>query len=349
MTPLVPRSESPFDARLKVYSTCPPSSAWEGRDYLGEVRRTSAWSEAAGCHGALVYADNSLVDPWILSHALIDRTTSLRPLIALQPISMHPYAAAKMIASFGTLYGRGVDVNLVAGGFKNDLTALGDGTPHDRRYDRLVEYASILRGLLRGVAPVTQTGEFYQVERLRLAPPLPPQLFPNFLISGSSDAGLEAARALGATAVHYPKPAREYTRPVPDGEAHGIRIGILARPTDEEAWETALLRFPEDRRGQLAHELAMQVSDSSWHAQLSRMADAPEASGYWLRPFKNYKTMCPYLVGSYDRVAEEVGRYLALGFRTFILDIPREPDDLMHTGRAFRLALDQCPSPSLIG
>jgi alkanesulfonate monooxygenase len=34
---------------------------------------------------------------------------------------------------------------------------------------------------------------------------------------------------------------------------------------------------------------------------------------YWLRSFENYKTFCPYLVGSYSTVAEELARYIALG------------------------------------
>ena len=39
-------------------------------------------------------------------------------------------------------------------------------------------------------------------------------------------------------------------------------------------------------------------------------------------PFQNYKTFCPYLVGTYDEVAELVAGYIRLGARTFILDIP---------------------------
>jgi alkanesulfonate monooxygenase len=85
------------------------------------------------------------------------------------------------------------------------------------------------------------------------------------------------------------------------------------------------------------HRLAMATSDSLWHRQLSRLGrSASEGrSPYWLHPFENYKTFCPYLVGGYDEVAETIARYLALGFETFILDIPREADDLMHTQVVF--------------
>ena len=68
--------------------------------------------------------------------------------MAIQPIYMHPYWVAKQIASFGYLYGRQIYLNMVAGGFKNDLEALNDTTPHDQRYARLVEYTTIIMSLL---------------------------------------------------------------------------------------------------------------------------------------------------------------------------------------------------------
>jgi alkanesulfonate monooxygenase len=130
---------------------------------------------------------------------------------------------------------------------------------------------------------------------------------------------------------------------------HGIRVGIIARAEEAEAWELARARFPEDRRGQLTRQLATKVSDSVWHGQLAGISSGPEESPYWLVPFQNYKTMCPYLVGSYERVSEELGRYAALGYRSFILDVPVEPDELHHAGLTFDRALDRCLSRSQTG
>jgi alkanesulfonate monooxygenase len=48
--------------------------------------------------------------------------------------------------------------------------------------------------------------------------------------------------------------------------------------------------------------------------------------------------MCPYLVGSYGRVAQEIARYLDRGYRTFILDIPVDRRDLSDIGRVFDVA-----------
>ena len=92
-------------------------------------------------------------------------------------------------------------LNLVAGGFKNDLAALNDPTPHDERYERLIEYAMIVNGLLADQDAITFQGKFYRVDKLKMTPPLPKPLFPGVLISGSSEAGLSAARLLGLSAV----------------------------------------------------------------------------------------------------------------------------------------------------
>jgi alkanesulfonate monooxygenase len=139
--------------------------------------------------------------------------------------------------------------------------------------------------------------------------------------------------------VKYPKPPGEEEEG--EGVDAGIRVGIIARDDPDEAWRVALERFPEDRKGQVTHALAMKTSDSKWHEQLSELGDQPvgEENPYWLGPFKNYKTFCPYLVGSYDAVSAEIGRYMGVGFRTFILDIPPSDEELDHTAVVFERAL----------
>lgn len=329
------------NSALEVFSTCPASSAADRVYYLQRVVEVARWSEQNGCKGILVYADNSQVDPWLVAQVIVANTSHLCPLVAVQPAYSHPYAVAKMLTSFAFLYGRRLYLNMVAGGFKNDLTALGDPTPHDKRYARLVEYTTIIKLLLEATGPVTYEGEFYRVDKLRLTPPLPPAFFPGIFLSGSSEAGLAAARALGATAIKYPEPATEGETPgAVDGLQAGIRVGIIARDQEEKAWEIAHQRFPEDRKGQLTHQLAMKTSDSVWHHQLSELARKTDTGNgpYWLVPFNNYKTFCPYLVGSYQHVAQELARYMGLGYNSFILDIPPNEEELQHTNVVFEQA-----------
>jgi alkanesulfonate monooxygenase len=313
--------------------------------YISSVRDIAQWSDRAGCVGTLVYTDNSLVDPWLLSQVIIESTEQLCPLVAVQPMYMHPYAAAKMVASLAHLHGRAVHLNMVAGGFRNDLLALGDETDHDERYRRLVEYTQIVMALMRDDGSVKVDGRYYSVTGLRMRPKVPEHLRPEVLVSGSSPAGREAARALDATAVKYPQPPGEEAAWMADGlvGGFGIRLGIVARETADQAWRVAHARFPTDRSGQITHRLAVAVSDSHWHGQLSGDRDLSldldgEPDPYWLGPFQNYKTFCPYLVGSYDRVARILSHYMELGTTTVILDVPPCEEELAHAAVVFAKA-----------
>lgn len=325
---------------VEILSTCPPANDLGSPAYRDEVARVAGWSEAAGCGGILVYSDNRLTDPWLVAQLVLASTARLRPLVAVQPVYMHPFSVARMVASLACLYGRGVDLNLVAGGFRNDLVALDDPTPHDRRYDRLVEYATIVKALLQGDGPVTFEGEFYRVRQLKLSRTLPAELVSEVYVSGSSEAGRAAARALSAIAVRYPQPVADGVEEgVGDLPSRcGVRLGIVAREEDDDAWKVAHERFPSDRRGQLARQLATKVSDSEWHRRLS---ETDGQGPYWLVPFENYKTMCPYLVGSYRRVGRELGRHIEQGARSFILDVPWTEDDLWHARAAFDAGLER--------
>ncbi len=332
---------------IRLFTTCPPSTEVSQISYVEAVQDVARWSEDAGCDGILVYSDNRLVDPWMLSHVILQATSTLMPLVAVQPLYMHPFTAAKAISTMAYLFGRRICVNMVAGGFRNDLVALDDDTPHDERYDRVVEYVLLMRELMAGLGPVTFQGQYYKVKNLKLTPPVPDELRPHFFVSGSSTAGLAAARVVGATAVKYPGRSDEDSGALGESIDRGIRVGIIARERSEEAWAVAHERFPPDRKGQIAHSMAMTVSDSKWHEQLSAMGrrSKQDEHPYWLVPFENYKTFCPYLVGSYDAVADELARYLALGYATFILDIPASREELRHIRVAMDRAVGRVEAP----
>src|SRR3989475_8032656 len=271
---------------LELFSTCPQSKDLPADVYRRRVAEVAEWSDRAGYRGILVYTDNQLVDPWLVAQVVIESTEQLCPLIAVQPVYMHPYTVANMVSSFAHIYGRRIFLNMVAGGFRNDLLALGDETEHAERYARVVEYTLLVKRLLQGER-VSSAGNYYTVENLSLTPALAPDLFPGIFVSGSSESGVAAARAIGATAVKYPKPPHEEISTSADGAGIGMRVGIIARDDDSQAWNVARERFPEDRKGQITHALAMKVSDSQWHRQLSELGAGPPSAEnpYWLRAF----------------------------------------------------------------
>jgi alkanesulfonate monooxygenase len=320
---------------IPIYTTCPPSSTFEGKDYLPHVGRVARWSEEGGATGMLIYTDNSLVDPWCVAQAVLTETERLLPLIAVQPVYAPPFSIAKRIASLAHLYHRAIALNMVAGGFVKDLAALGDATAHDDRYERLLEYTQMIKALLRNES-VTFEGRYFNLTDARLSPSVPEPLLPRIFVSGSSEAGANVAASLDATAVNYPPAPEALLGPVAPGTF--ARVGIIAAETDAAAWAAAHLRFPPSRRGEMTHRLATAVSDSVWHKTLSEMAkNQSGADGpYWLHPLKTYRTFCPYLVGSHETVGATLARYREAGFVGFILDVPQSQHDLAQAMEAFR-------------
>ncbi len=329
---------------IDLFTTTPQSVEFDRYQFLDELKRISRNSEKFGYKGILIYSDNRLVEPWMIAGIVLAETSNLLPMIALQPMYMHPYTVAKKIASIGLIYDRKIALNLVAGGFVNDLSAMGDLPPHDKRYERLAEYAEIIRLLLTSDKGVTYKGEFYEIKNLKLQPALPEHLQPEYYLSGSSEVARKTAARLGAKLIEYPEPTADYinTGRTNGNGVKGIRVGILARQTREKAWSIARTRFPMIRSGELAHQMAAKTSDSEWHRTLSGQTgyDESDESVYWLGPFKHYHTFCPYLVGNYEDVARELSGYLQIGCTTCILDIPVSDIDLQSTLQVFDEALN---------
>ena len=108
------------------------------------------------------------------------------------------------------------------------------------------------------------------------------------------------------------------------------------------------------RPGQISHRSQGRDHASSRDGNLGlRLASPTLAAGrrvgyerppYWLHPFENYKTFCPYLVGTYENVASSIAEYLDLGFTTFIVDVPLEQEDLTHVGIVFDRAQELAPA-----
>jgi alkanesulfonate monooxygenase len=326
---------------VSIYSIC-RSTIGHGQDFhLRKLLQTARWAEDAGYRGALMYSDSTCIDVWMAAQAAIVNTATFVPLVAVQPIDMTPFALARAVSSLAHLYGRGVDLNFVSGGFSRDLAAQGDALAHDARYDRLTEYVTILR-LLLGGGQVSYAGQYYTVRRARLTAPVPGDLLPTAYVSGSSAASLQTGESLGLGQLSAPLLPRDNASPDlrKNKFGAGISIGIIARDDSSEAWRIARKRFPADPEGAVRMKLLLSASVSSWQPQLAAVPIADEGEGaYWLVPFRYYHSFAPYLVGSHDEVAQALATYLTGGIRTFIVDIPQEPDDLHHARIAIERAV----------
>lgn len=329
---------------VTIYSTCRSSFRYGQESCLRELVERARWADDAGCRGALVYTDCSSVDAWMAAQAAIASTASFVPLVAVQPMDMTPFALARAVSSLAHLYGRGVDLNFVSGGFGRDLVVQGDRLSHDARYDRLTEYAAIVRMLLGGDL-VSYAGQYYELRRARLPVPPPAGLMPTAYVSGSSAASVQAGESLGIGQLSFPLPPGDFAGPDVRRNkfGSGIPVGIIARDESSKAWRIARKRFPANPERAEKMRMLLSASVSSWQPALASLtiADDTEGEAYWLVPFRYFHTFCPYLVGSYDEVGKAVTAYLAGGVRTFVLDAPGEPDDLHHA----RIAIERACMP----
>src|SRR5262249_28999959 len=204
--------------------------------YWKNIQSVNRWSEQYDCTGTLIFTGNDIyIDPWLVAHSTIMETENLCPLVAVNPIYMHPFSAAKMISSFAYLYKRRVFLNLVTGTAVNYLSALGDKLEHDDRYSRLEEYVQIIKSLLAGQGLTSFDGKHYQVRGLQLLPQVPESLTPGLLLAGQSDAARKVCKSVGAIGMQMLKPELEQAV---DGVS-GIHFGIVTRGTEDQAWNAA--------------------------------------------------------------------------------------------------------------
>ena len=320
---------------LEVLGTAPSPRDGDG-DALKVIAEQSQQAERYGVNGLLAFYNHRYLDPWAVAGAIMQHTNRMSPLLALQPYSMPPFTAAKLIHAMTRLYGRRIDINLITGAADEELGQLCETLDHDERYERAIEYAKVLRVLLSVDEPLSHEGRFYRYRGLRAHCWLPPEGRPRVFVAGSSPASRRAAEEVGDVAITHPEPVDQFARTFLDGGRTvrtGIRIGLLARDTDEEAWRVAHERYRSDRRTRLKTAMRRR-SDSDWSRRIAALAadDTVYDDVYWTGAYRADKGSMPLLVGSHDRVADYLDRYLALGVDTMLLgDLPTE-EDFRHAG-----------------
>jgi alkanesulfonate monooxygenase len=304
-----------------------PELAWRAID------TTIRLADSYGFTGVLAHTGNdTLMDPWLVGQHALDVSPRLQPLVAVNPIYHHPFAAAQLAASLTYRYQRRIFLNLVIGTSGPDRTALGDTAEHDQRYRRLREYGQIMLGLLGTSAPVSLDGEFYQLRGARLALPGPPDLRPVPFIAGHSPMARECAAALGAVRiVMFGADA-----PAPADDDLGEYAGLLVRQTDTQAWQAARARYPADPDLEAAGAAALRYTDAAWRHESFRSA-AGQPSGppwYWTEPMRSLRADCPLLVGGVDTVADVLGAHRRAGVGAFIFDLAAQDEDFAWAARA---------------
>lgn len=303
-------------------------------DYLAEIARAA---EISGFQGGLIPSFPMTDEPWVISSVLARETKTFRFMIPFQPGFLNPVTAARMTASLQRATGGRALYNIITGGGGPAQLWWGDFTGHDDRYGRTTEFLDILRGVWRG-GPFSYDGRFYQVKDAGLPDPLSREEFPEIYFSGSSDAALQSASKHADYYLTWLEPfaqirekfarVRERTDALGRQIKCAIRVDIVARPTEEEAWREVKKGFEKLSPEVLEQYNRAADGGDSVGASRQRATRPQRIAGYkdliiepnvWsgFSLLRGGQTMG--IVGSYEQVAERLDELVQLGADAFIL------------------------------
>lgn len=311
------------------------------------IRQVGQAADALGYEGVLIPTGLNCEDPWIVAASLLPVTRRLKFLVAVRPGLQSPVLAARQAATFDRLSEGRVLINVVTGGSPAELAGDGLHLDHDERYRLTDEFLSIWRRVLAGET-VDFIGRHLTVKGARLLFPPVQAPHPPLYFGGSSAAGQGvAARHVD----HYltwgepPELVAEKIAAVRDLAARegrevrfGIRLHIIVRETEGEAWAAAddLIRDLDDDKIARAQAKFAQM-DSVGQQRMASLhggrRDALEISpNLWAGVGLVRGGAGTALVGDPASVAARFREYADLGIESFILS------GYPHLEEAYRVA-----------
>jgi len=290
-------------------------------------------AERAGLDSLLMGAGyDQKMEAWTTAAAVLAQTECARALVATRPGFYHPAICAKLAATVDQISGGRVSINVVTGGNPDDLAMYGDYVDHDSRYRRTAEFIRILRMLCASAEAVSFHGEFYDIDNARLDfKPLQRPSIPIYFGGASEAAKRVAAKEAdiylmwGETVAQIAERVAEMRRLAAlqgRGLRFGLRINIIARPTESQAWEAAEAIVSKA-------EPKVVGALSTWYStmdsvgqqrmlELHQAGDVPEPH-LWTGMARYRVGAGTAIVGDYAQVAAKLFDYAAVGVQEFIL------------------------------
>lgn len=233
----------------------------DGYRYIDHLAQIAKAAESAGFQGGLIPSFPNTDDPWVISSLLARATKTFRFMIAFQPGFGNPVHTARASASLQRATGGRLLFNIITGGGGPGQLWWGDSFAHDDRYGRTDEWLDVFKGVWNS-RNFDYDGRFYQVADAGLPPLLAAEEFPEIWFSGSSDAALKVASNHADYYLSWLEPfdqlfdkfarVKDKTAALGRKQKCAIRVDLVARKTEEEAWRDIRLGFealaPEARQ-----------------------------------------------------------------------------------------------------
>ncbi|TVX99829.1 FMNH2-dependent alkanesulfonate monooxygenase [Cohnella terricola] len=313
-------------------------------DYMSQIAKAA---DTLGYGGVLLPTGKSCEDPWIAASALISSTRNLKFLVAVRPGLMSPTIAARMASSFDRISGGRLLVNVVTGGDSVELAGEGLHLDHDARYDLTDEFLTVWRQALSG-EQVDFEGDYVNVKAGKVLYPPVQKPYPPLYFGGSSDAGHRVAANHIDVYLSWGEPPAQVAEKIAvmrklaaeQGRTirFGIRLHVIVRETEEEAWAAAddLIRYLDDDTIAEAQRILSRF-DSVGQRRMSELhggsRDKLEISpNLWAGVGLVRGGAGTALVGDPQTVAARMLEYRELGIETFIMS------GYPHLEEAYRLA-----------
>ncbi|WP_137922361.1 FMNH2-dependent alkanesulfonate monooxygenase [Hydrogenophaga sp. 2FB] len=343
-------------------------------DYLKQVAQAA---DSLGYEGVLIPTGRSCEDPWVVAASLLPVTQRLKFLVAVRPGLHQPALAARMAASFDRLSGGRLLINLVTGGDRAELEGDGVFLDHAQRYEQSAEFIRIWREILARSHEGESfdfDGEHLQVKGAKLFFPPLQQPYPPVYFGGSSEAAHELAAEQVDTYLTWGEPPAEVAKKVADVRERaarlgrtvkfGIRLHVIVRETDAEAWAAAdALISKLDDDTVVRAQAAFSKMDSEGQRRMAALhaggkkrtrADLEISPNLWAGVGLVRGGAGTALVGDPQTVAARIQEYAELGLENFIFS------GYPHLEEAYRFAelvfpllprklREKLPGPALTG
>ena len=304
-------------------------------------RQIAIAADTLGYEGVLLPTGRSCEDAWVVASSLIPVTRRLKFLVAIRPGLSSPGLSARMAATFDRLSGGRLRINVVTGGDAAELEGDGIFVDHDTRYEITDEFLHIWRGLLSTAhegGSIDWTGQHLQSKGGKVLYPGVQRPYPPLWFGGSSPAAHQIAAEHIDTYLTWGEPPEAVAKKIADVRERaaargrqvtfGIRLHVIVRETEEEAWQDAerLISRLDDETIARAQQ-AFANMDSEGQRRMAALHGGRRGTRETLEVYPNLWAGVGLvrggagtaLVGGAEQVADRMREYQALGIDTFIL------------------------------